>query len=566
MKRFLLTATIIGSLLSPQVSLAETCPAPAPTGTALDLDLHALYPNPNPGEKEWIELSNPNSQSADLSAYTLEDATHHPMTLSGTITAHGIFRVENLSFQLNNGTETVQLKDTAGNLLDEWGYDHSTAGETLTRSTSPAPTPSSTPTPTPTPTPTVTSTPAQWPELSELMANPEGSDSDNEWIELYNPHGETLNLNGLSLNDEDGGSHSFALTGEIPAESYEVFYSDETHITLNNSTDHVRLLGAQSEILWDHSYDSVTEGKSHIFQGESLVQTGQPTPGEENEFAQETENETSNENSTVLDPTQNGDLSEDIELTEVLPNPEGSDAEGEWIELTNGGDEIVNLGNWIIDDGAGGSKPFIIPPGTTIKPGETLVFPRSVSKISLGNTEETLNLIDWNGETQDEVRYENAVENESYAKIQTKEMSGLQASTPGLGPKATTTWQWLTPSPGLINPNAWLIHGEVKSYENGTLTLTKNSQEWTVQMAPSSEDVLLYQIGNQIEVQAIESSGLYTGISAELISSAPQAEESNAPKIPWFGLLFATGGLGYLFNEWRKNKVKMGLSPVLKFN
>ncbi len=77
---------------------------------------------------------------------------------------------------------------------------------------------------------------------------------------------------------------------------------------------------------------------------------------------------------------------------------------------------------------------------------------------------------------------------------------------------------------------------------------------------------VLKRVANVVEVQAIESSGLYTGISAELISSAPQPEESNALKIPWFGLLFTAGGLGYLFNEWRKNKVKMSLSPVLKFN
>ena len=45
------------------------------------------------------------------------------------------------------------------------------------------------------------------------------------------------------------------------------------------------------------------------------------------------------------------DLSESVNISEVFPNPEGSDQESEWIEITNTSSVDVNLGNWIIDDG-----------------------------------------------------------------------------------------------------------------------------------------------------------------------------------------------------------------------
>src|SRR3989338_6477825 len=44
-----------------------------------------------------------------------------------------------------------------------------------------------------------------------------------------------------------------------------------------------------------------------------------------------------------------------VQISEWLPNPAGADAEGEWIELWNSGQESVPLQGWRLTDAAGRS-------------------------------------------------------------------------------------------------------------------------------------------------------------------------------------------------------------------
>jgi len=41
-----------------------------------------------------------------------------------------------------------------------------------------------------------------------------------------------------------------------------------------------------------------------------------------------------------------------------MPDPEGKDQDGEWIELFNQSSQIANLSNWQLDDQDGGSSPL----------------------------------------------------------------------------------------------------------------------------------------------------------------------------------------------------------------
>ena len=96
----------------------------------LPLEISALYPNPVDGE-EWVELHNPNSASIDLSIYTLEDTTAKAWTPSGTLASNSSKQIKGFSFQLNNGGDTVTLKDINGNILDTLSYSSSESGETI---------------------------------------------------------------------------------------------------------------------------------------------------------------------------------------------------------------------------------------------------------------------------------------------------------------------------------------------------------------------------------------------------------------------------------------------------
>jgi len=547
MKKLFFLLALAAIITGPTQSALATTDCPAPSDTAsMDLEISALYPNPNSGEEEWIELSNLGTNPIDLSLYTLEDSTANPWTLSGTL--EETLTIRGFSFQLNNSNETITLKTLEGEVVDIFTYTTSSKGEILTANTTATTDTSATSetTTTTTETSTPVTTPSTWPIFSEALPNPEGSDSTDEWIELYNSYGETLTLDGLFLDDSEGGSGSYALTGSLAAESYLLISVTESKITLNNDSDHVRLLGVSDEILWDVPYEGSAEGLSYAWFTDFYDWTEESTPGSENAWAgADADADAETESADGETTYQDGDLSDQVEVTEVFPNPEGPDNEEEWIEITNGGSEAVNLGNWTLDDGEGGSDPFTFPDSTILEPGQTLVLYRTETGIALNNSNETVQLSDFTDETMSEISYESSEEDQSYAEIQIEEVQSLQASASGLGNAIFSTWQWVTPSPGALNPVWKQIKGEVLEFDGSLLTLFDGVSTWTFKTgSQESVDTLLYQVGNTLLVQAASENGLFEIMHSELVESPTLASKK---AFPWgiLGTVILAGSWGF---------------------
>lgn len=117
----------------------------------------------------------------------------------------------------NNRELAVQIKSTDGYnyLAQVFNYDWvvSGGGPILPTPTPTASQPATnTPTPTATLTPTATQTPTpsdpQYMLISEVFYDTPGTDADEEWIEIYNPTGSTIDLSNYKLGDEEtsGGS------------------------------------------------------------------------------------------------------------------------------------------------------------------------------------------------------------------------------------------------------------------------------------------------------------------------------------------------------------------------
>lgn len=83
-----------------------------------------------------------------------------------------------------------------------------------------------------------------------------------------------------------------------------------------------------------------------------------------------------------------------ILINEWLPNPPGSDADGEWVELWNNGNEAVALGGWRIETQNG--QKFVLKK-REIGVGEYLALYRSDTKLSLRNQNGGLSLYDAGG-------------------------------------------------------------------------------------------------------------------------------------------------------------------------
>jgi hypothetical protein len=475
-------------------------------------------------DPEWIEVKNTGGEDLDLSNYSLEDSTAHPWTLSGILNSLETIRLENFPFQLNNNGDSVTLKTIHGVFIDTYSYSDETAEEVVLAEESPA------------------TTPTLYPIFSEALPNPEGSDSANEWIELYNPYDEVLNLSGLKLDDADGGSSPHSLSGNLGAETYLLIWVEDSGLSLNNGGDSIRLLGANDEILWTVDYTNSTEGQSYAYINDSYVWT-LPTPNSDNEIS----------SATTEENYENGDLSESIEISEVLPNPDGPDQEGEWIEITNGGTATVDLGNWTVSDSSN-ADPYVFPTETLIDPGESLVIDRSESGISLNNSNEILEIADYMGEVIDEVSYESSTEGESYAEISVEEMLSEQASLETLGTKVFKLWAWVEPSPGLSNPSWKQFKGTVQSYEGNYVTIFDGFSNWDFEVATDSLNELVFSVGNKVLVRAELLDKVYKINHSELLE---QGAQKTTKSFPWEYLLLALAAAIYGSYEIYKKYYKL---------
>lgn len=142
-------------------------------------------------------------------------------------------------------------------------------------------------------------------------------------------------------------------------------------------------------------------------------------------------------------------------LSEFFPDPGGADDTGEFIEIENPQDGPVDISGWKIDDGPGGSDPYVIPPGTTIDPGEFVTFDQTETGIELDNDEDSVRIFDEYWNQVEEVSYIDPVEGQSYTQIDDAG-SGDGGAGGGGGSTGGGTgggsYVWYPPTPGLPGP------------------------------------------------------------------------------------------------------------------
>jgi hypothetical protein len=132
-------------------------------------------------------------------------------------------------------------------------------------------------------------------EVSEFMINPEGSDTEGEWIEIYNA-GKDANISGYSIADRMGSpkKYTFPSGTVIKQRQYLAFYSGKTPISLNNDSDAVEVRSPEGSVI---SYSSESgkgiEGMSFAKNGKAWSWTKVPTPGRANVIDKPTEAELS---------------------------------------------------------------------------------------------------------------------------------------------------------------------------------------------------------------------------------------------------------------------------------
>lgn len=121
--------------------------------------------------------------------------------------------------------------------------------------------------------------------LNELLPNAIGTDTGNEFIEIYNPTNRTIDLSlySVAIGIASDKIYAFPIGSTIAPGEYRVFSDSLMKFTLVNTSSRVVLRAIDNSILGDSGmYDSPVEGSSWAFIDGVWQFTNRPTPNAEN--------------------------------------------------------------------------------------------------------------------------------------------------------------------------------------------------------------------------------------------------------------------------------------------
>ncbi|HWI62771.1 MAG TPA: lamin tail domain-containing protein, partial [Symbiobacteriaceae bacterium] len=275
--------------------------------------------------------------------------------------------------------------------------------------------------------------PLKNPVLSEVMFDPPGTETAEEWAEIYNPTATAINLTGWKLQDNSGvwsfpaGTTLAAgatMTVARDAAGYQALYGTAPAISgltlsLANTADYVLLVDPKgntiSKVAWGGAKPNwgLTAAQNTTlercpvtrdrFTAIDWTPGATPTPG----FVP-----------TSCGGTGGGSTATHVVISEVFYDTPGNDDTEEWVELYNPTASAVAIGGWKLTDDAG---TFTIPAGTTLAAGSYLTVARQAKgfkalygtvpniaglTLALGNTGDVVYLKDAAGSEIDKVAYE----------------------------------------------------------------------------------------------------------------------------------------------------------------
>ena len=119
--------------------------------------------------------------------------------------------------------------------------------------------------------------------INEVLPNPKEKSDAGEFIELYNPGSESVDLSGWEIRDATAtGKYTFPDATDIPALGYLVVTDQEFSLSLNNSNETVSLWDKEKRLVHRVQYEKTKEGVSLNLVGGILRGARKSTPGTAN--------------------------------------------------------------------------------------------------------------------------------------------------------------------------------------------------------------------------------------------------------------------------------------------
>ncbi len=128
------------------------------------------------------------------------------------------------------------------------------------------------------------------------MPSPEGSDTENEWVEIFNANNFEADLTSWKIRDKIGAvkTYTFPENTKIEANGFLILKRPQTKISLNNESDGLEILSPSGKIIDSVDFEKAKQGQSWsktggIWPAESpsgnqagWQWTVKPTPGQTN--------------------------------------------------------------------------------------------------------------------------------------------------------------------------------------------------------------------------------------------------------------------------------------------
>lgn len=395
-------------------------PTPSPSVGPGDVLINEFLATPAMGQNEWIELYNFSGHAIDLSLLTIEDATGAPQALSGTLPAGSYVLLDPSPVSLNNSGDTLILRRASDGIpIDQVSYGSAGSGNVLSstgRSIGAYPDSSATGSGR---TLHAFSTPTKG------VFNQVNNHAPTAVITVQSPFDVSgtapfpLNVTGESSSDPDGDTLSYLWE-----------YGDGTVNTAENplakeySTPGTFFLRLTVTDPW---------GASSLAT-QSITVTPRGSGGG------------SASSTTISTPTCSSRVSTaKVTINEILPNPTGSDATGEFIELYNDEPLPVNICGWSLDDGEGGSAPHTFASDTFILARGYHTFFINETGLTLNNDKDAVRLFNPEGKEVSSIEYPESREGQSLSR---------------LVETGKDVWKWTTPSPDRQNILPPQVDGE----------------------------------------------------------------------------------------------------------
>jgi len=334
-------------------------------------------------------------------------------------------------FETSHGT--VQPGGTAGTGGTNGGQTVAAGGGVVTTTTNASATPVIT-------TPTVASTPvttATIPSattiatptlktlrLTELYPNTTGNDATEEYVRLQNTGNEPMNVNGWMLKDASGKiSKLSGLETLAPGATMQIFRS-VTNLALNNDADTVYLIAPDEQVVDQVSYANPKEGDTYRSTQSGWQWPTSPAitaPVQPTSVVISLPQPVVSTVETVNDPQPIEVVIASVapmtlQLVEVYPSTTEGDETAEYVVIKNTGTEPVLLNGWILKDAS--DKTYTLSQTESLAPGATWQLPRTETKLTLNNDEDTLSLFAPDKSLIDQLSYDNAPKGETFKRTE----------------------------------------------------------------------------------------------------------------------------------------------------